>query len=184
MGRTWKLLLPEPQHVLLDREFFGDLTNIPKRLGCLRHDQPPLKLQLTTYSAALRRNNPELMRSFMILLGRKTRTRRGVIGTSSPVFGLRPTRWPFWRMPKEPKEESLTASPAASVLEISFKMSSTSSWDSLRGRPTLCTTASARSARVSVLPPIGLSPSPTLYPRLMLAAGNLGVNINRLKLHI
>src|SRR5262245_7380324 len=66
-------------------------------------------------------------------------------------------------MPNEPKEESLTASPAASVLEISLKISSTSSWDSLRGRPTLCTTASARSARVSVLPPIG-KPLPNTLP--------------------
>ena len=48
------------------------------------------------------------MRCFMMLLGRNTSTRRGVIGTSSPVFGLRPTRWPFWRMPKEPNEESFT----------------------------------------------------------------------------
>lgn len=29
---------------------------------------------------------------FMMLLARKTSTRRGVIGTSWPVFGLRPTR--------------------------------------------------------------------------------------------
>ena len=44
----------------------------------------------------------------MMLLGRNTSTRRGVIGTSWPVLGLRPTRWPFWRMPKEPNEDSLT----------------------------------------------------------------------------
>ena len=47
------------------------------------------------YSAALRRDRPPLMRSFMILLGRNTNTRRGVIGTSSPVLGLRPIRCPF-----------------------------------------------------------------------------------------
>ncbi len=49
----------------------------------------------------------------MMLLGRKTSTRRGVIGTSLPVFGLRPTRSPFWRMPNDPNEESFTCSPRA-----------------------------------------------------------------------
>ena len=40
---------------------------------------------------------------------RNTSTRRGMIGTSWPVFGLRPTRWPFWRTAKVPNEEILTA---------------------------------------------------------------------------
>ena len=46
------------------------------------------------YSAALTllAERPSLIRSFMILLGRKMSTRRGVIGTSWPVFGFRPTR--------------------------------------------------------------------------------------------
>ena len=94
----------------------------------------------------------------MMLLGRNTRTRRGVIGTSSPVLGLRPIRSPFWRMPKEPNEDSLTDSPRARLAEISPSTSSTSSWLSLRGSPTLRTTASARSARVNVLPPMALPP--------------------------
>lgn len=48
------------------------------------------------YSALLpRRERPELIRSFMMLLGRKTSTRRGVMGTSLPVLGLRPMRSPF-----------------------------------------------------------------------------------------
>ena len=98
-----------------------------------------------------------------LLLGRNTSTRRGVMGTSWPVLGLRPTRSPFLRMPKEPKEESFTDRPDARLAEISCRMSSTSSWDSLRGSPTFWTTASARSARVSVLPPILIYPSPTPY---------------------
>ena len=39
-------------------------------------------LRKRCYSAALRRESPELMRPFMMLLGRNTKTRRGVIGTS------------------------------------------------------------------------------------------------------
>ena len=58
------------------------------------------------------------MRSFIMLLGRKTKTRRGVIGTSSPVLGLRPMRSPFWRMPNEPNEDSFTESPRAKLAEI------------------------------------------------------------------
>ena len=51
---------------------------------------------------------PSLMRSRRTCEARKTRTRRGRIGTSSPVFGLRPIRWPFWRAAKVPNEEILT----------------------------------------------------------------------------
>lgn len=48
------------------------------------------------YSAALgRRDRPELIRSFMMLLGRNTKTLRGVMGTSLPVLGFRPMRSPF-----------------------------------------------------------------------------------------
>ena len=100
------------------------------------------------------------MRSFMILLGRNTRTRRGVIGTSWPVFGLRPTRSPLARMPKEPNDDNLTVSPPARLSETSFKISSTMSCDSLRGRPIFWTTASAKSARVSVLLPITVASQP------------------------
>ena len=52
-----------------------------------------------------------LMRSFMMLLALKTMTCRGVIGTTSPVFGFLPTRSDFWRRPNEPKDESFMASP-------------------------------------------------------------------------
>src|ERR1700758_3255903 len=52
-----------------------------------------------------------LIRSFMMLLALKTITRRGVIGTISPVFGFRPMRSDFCRSPKEPKDESFVDSP-------------------------------------------------------------------------
>ena len=47
----------------------------------------------------------------MMLLALKTITRRGVIGTISPVFGFLPTRSDFCLRPKEPKEDSLIGSP-------------------------------------------------------------------------
>jgi hypothetical protein len=84
-------------------------------------------------------------------LGRNTSTRRGAMGTSVPVFGLRPMRWDFWRTAKVPKEESFTVSPLASASHTSSSMSSTICADSLRDRPTAWNTASARSARVKVL---------------------------------
>src|SRR5580698_3052791 len=83
-------------------------------------------------------------------LGRNTSTRRGAMGTSSPVLGLRPMRWDFCRTAKVPKEESLTVSPRASASQTSSSMSSTIWADSLRDRPTAWNTASVRSARVRV----------------------------------
>src|SRR5690606_20061753 len=77
-----------------------------------------------------------LMRSLSTWLGRNTRTRRGLIGTSSPVLGLRPIRPPFCRTEKEPNEESFTVSPFDRLFEISFSTDSTSSADSLRESPT------------------------------------------------
>ena len=63
-----------------------------------------------------------LIRSFMMLLALKTMTRRGVIGTISPVLGLRPTRSDFCRRPKEPKEESFIGSPRSSAYTICLSM--------------------------------------------------------------
>ena len=48
----------------------------------------------------------------MIWLARKVITRRGAIGTSTPVLGLRPTRSPLSRRMKVPKPEILTFSPS------------------------------------------------------------------------
>ena len=43
-----------------------------------------------------------------IWLARKVITRRGAIGTSIPVLGLRPIRWPLSRRMKLPKPEIFT----------------------------------------------------------------------------
>ena len=65
-------------------------------------------------------------------------TRRGVIGTSIPVLGLRPIRSPLARTTKEPNEDSFTVSPRTMAAEISWSTISTSSADSLRARPSCC----------------------------------------------
>ena len=54
-------------------------------------------------------------------------TRRGMIGTSSPVFGLRPSRWPLSGPQKLPNDEIFTASPRARALEISLRTNSNKS---------------------------------------------------------
>src|SRR5262249_23454340 len=116
-----KLRLPKTQHVLLDAQFLRHFADVAKCLHCLWQATTPIDCKCLNlrsyYSAALRRPSPSLMRSFMMLLGRKTSTRRGVIGTSWPVLGFRPTRSPFWRMLNDPKDDSLTASPSASRSE-------------------------------------------------------------------
>jgi hypothetical protein len=75
------------------------------------------------------------MRAFSTLDGLNTMTRRGSIGTSTPVFGLRPMRWPLLRTRKEPNEDSFTTSPWASPMQISSSTLSTSAADSLRDSP-------------------------------------------------
>src|SRR5688500_6302713 len=94
------------------------------------------------------------MRCFMMLLGLKTVTRRGGIGTSRPVLGLRPTRSPLSRTMNDPNDESFTVSPAMIASQISLRTISTIPADSVLDRPRRLYTASARSARVTVLPPI------------------------------
>ena len=68
--------------------------------------------------------------------GLNTITRRGEIGTSVPVFGLRPIRWPFLRTMNEPNDDSFTVSPFSRQSVISFSTSSTKADDSVRDRPT------------------------------------------------
>src|SRR4051812_29815232 len=53
-------------------------------------------------------------RSRMIWLARKVITRRGAIGTSTPVLGLRPTRCPLSRRMNVPNPEIFTFWPWAS----------------------------------------------------------------------
>ena len=69
------------------------------------------------------------MRLFMMLLGLKTVTRRGGIGTSRPVLGLRPTRKPLSRTMNEPKDDSFTVSPDTIASEISASTISTMAAD-------------------------------------------------------
>ena len=76
------------------------------------------------------------MRCLRIADGLNTITRRGEIGTSLPVFGLRPTRWPFLRTTNEPNDDSFTVSPRSRQSVISFSTSSTSVADSVRDNPT------------------------------------------------
>ena len=100
------------------------------------------------------------MRALSMFEGLNTITRRGSIGTSIPVLGLRPTRSPLSRTTKEPKEDNFTVSPAVRQSQISSRTSSTSAADSVRDSPTFWYTASLRSARVTVRPAIA-TPSPT-----------------------
>src|SRR4051812_49834139 len=95
-----------------------------------------------------------LIRCLRIADGLNTMTRRGEIGTSLPVFGLRPTRWPFLRTTKEPKDDSFTVSPRSRQSVISLSTNSTNADDSVRDRPTFWYTASHKSARVTVFPVI------------------------------
>jgi hypothetical protein len=62
-------------------------------------------------------------------------TRRCKIGTSVPVFGLRPTRCFLLRTKNDPNEESLTVSPLSKLAVISFKTSSTMMTDWARDIP-------------------------------------------------
>src|SRR5262245_34704036 len=162
-----ELALPEAQHVLRDRQFFCNFADGAKRLGRLVHpsSSPAIKSRRYAYSAAFLRDSASLMRCFMMLLARNTSTRRGVIGTSWPVLGLRPMRCPLSRIPNDPNEDNFTVSPRSRLAMISRSTSSTISADSLRGRPTFWNTASAKSARVSVFPLIATLPQSRDYSR-------------------
>ena len=76
------------------------------------------------------------MRCFKMADGLNTITRRGEIGTSVPVFGLRPIRWPFLRTMNEPNEDSFTVSPFSRQSVISFNTNSTNADYSVRDSPT------------------------------------------------
>src|SRR6476646_4388240 len=95
-----------------------------------------------------------LIRCLRIADGLNTITRRGEIGTSLPVLGFRPIRWPFFLTTNEPNEESLTVSPRSRQSVISLSTNSTNAADSVRERPTFWYTASHKSARVTVFPVI------------------------------
>src|SRR5215468_3220450 len=115
---------------------------------------PPPLCSLSREFRYFRASESVLMRCLRIADGLNTITRRGEIGTSVPVFGFRPIRWPFLRTTNEPNDESFTVSPRSRQSVISFSTSSTSAEDSVRDRPTFWYTASHKSARVTVFPVI------------------------------
>src|SRR5438105_11676626 len=77
-----------------------------------------------------------LIRCFRMADALNTITRRGEIGTSVPVLGLRPIRWPFLRTMNEPNDDSFTVSPFSRQSVISFRTNSRKADESVRDRPT------------------------------------------------
>jgi hypothetical protein len=74
--------------------------------------QPPAKDdRVSAPATALLPGGWLLICCFMIAEVLKTTTRRGDIGTSMPVLGLRPRRPPFLRTVNDPNEVSFTVSP-------------------------------------------------------------------------
>src|SRR6202011_1304719 len=99
-------------------------------------------LKNNAQSDYLRRpSSPELMRVFRIADGLNTMTRRGEIGTSLPVLGLRPTRWPLMRTTNEPNEDSFTVSPRSRQSVIPVRTSPTRDAHSVSHRPTFWVSA-------------------------------------------
>src|SRR4029077_18379281 len=134
---------PKAQHVLRRIEFvchFTDGTKCVWRL-VVQSDLTPLwiftlLLKQTRESQASSATAWPLIRCLRIADGLNTITRRGEIGTSLPVLGFRPMRWPFLRTTNEPNEDSFTVSPRSRQSVISLRTSSTSVADSVRDRPT------------------------------------------------
>src|SRR5204863_9390398 len=77
-----------------------------------------------------------LMRCLRIAEGLNTITRRGEIGTSVPVLGLRPILCPLLRTTNDPKEDNLTVSPRSRQSVVSLSTISTRLDDSERDNPT------------------------------------------------
>ena len=123
------------------------------------------------------------MRCFMMLLGRNTSTRRGVIGTSWPVLGLRPTRSPFWRMPKEPKEESFTDSPGRQARRDLVQDELDELLGLVTGQSDLLDHRFRKIRTRERFATHGIPPLPSTLPPPMLTAAFSGVNNNQLKLH-
>src|SRR5262249_1181386 len=96
----WELGLPEAQHVLRDVQVVGYLTDRAESVRRLLWPGAPCRryghlIDGIAHSSSSGPGAAPLTRAFNTWLGRNTSTRRGMIGTSSPVFGLRPTRRPF-----------------------------------------------------------------------------------------
>ncbi len=146
--------LPEPQHMLGNVEVVGDLADGAECIRRLVQTRPSLRLahdpekwygfptrscakdNSVVFVAAVAGDRWPLILCLRIADGLNTITRRGEIGTSVPVFGLRPMRWPFLRTMKEPNEDSFTVSPFSRQSVISFSTNSTNADDSVRDSPT------------------------------------------------
>ena len=95
-----KPAFPEPQDMRRRVQKIGDFADGAEGVARLFHA-----------GSGPQRRVPAATRSFIRCDGRKVRTRRGLIGTSSPVLGLRPTRAVLSRTEKVPKDEIFTVSP-------------------------------------------------------------------------
>src|SRR4030095_4515829 len=134
----------------------------PKCVGRLFHHRLPFTIDAAFAPAGLDPvacycappSELALMRCLRMADGLNTITRRGEMGTSLPVLGLRPIRCPFLRTTNDPKEDNFTVSPRSRQSVTSFSTISTRVADSVRDNPTFWYTASHRSARVTVLPAI------------------------------
>src|SRR5437773_6186087 len=118
-----ELGFPETQDMLGNLELVGHLADGAKGAG--RFFDPPARGRwpgrrgvLGFWLAGGHRGAQEaapLTRFFRTCEARKTRTRRGLMGTSWPVLGLRPIRWPLRRTKKLPNEDIFTVSPRVSA---------------------------------------------------------------------
>src|SRR5262249_46045044 len=147
--------LPESQDVLRHVEVVSHFTDGSESVGCLVQRPAPqtaacpypirrrriipvfnLMLLLTcvlgaiVVTAGFRQSSLAvtscpLIRCLRSADGLKTIPRRGEIGTSVPVFGLRPMRCPFLRTMNEPNDDSFTVSPFSRQSVISFSTNST-----------------------------------------------------------
>src|SRR5579875_1093816 len=147
-----ELGLPKPQNVLGNMQFIGHLADGAEGLGrfaklVVRAGFFPLFCRLGFSRFGKRRIvsvhslSPAVSTSLLTLafntwLGRNTNTRRGNMGTSTPVLGLRPTRRPFWRTENVPKPLILTESPLSKAWAMRSRIISKSAADSLRESPT------------------------------------------------
>jgi hypothetical protein len=110
-------------------------TNLSNIQPESRNDYPGAEEPSSATADVLVPDRFPLICCFRIADGLNTITRRGEIGTSVPVCGLRPIRCFFLRTKNDPNDESLTVSPLSKLAVISFKTSSTMARDWKRDSP-------------------------------------------------
>src|SRR5271163_3985159 len=123
--------LPKSKHMLRNVDLVRDFADRVKRARRLFQCRGPRSVGYCLPPSA-----SELIRCLRMADGLNTMTRRGEIGTSLPVLGLRPMRWPFLRTTNEPNDDSFTVSPRSRQSVISLRTSSTKVADSVRDSPT------------------------------------------------